>query len=220
MKRLLIVGAGGFGREVLAWALDAPACGKDWRIGGFLDANPAALNGYPCDLPILADPLNFSPSADDLLVCAIGDPPPRLRLCRKLKERGAEFLTLIHPAAIVGPACRIGEGCVLCPGVVVTTNVVLGEFTILNVGACVGHDVVVGPGGTLNPHSDLGGHSTLGEGVFLGTHADVLPSVTVGDYARIGAGSVVLRKVDPHTTVVGVPARKVFSAAQAAGEAV
>jgi len=209
MKRLLIVGAGGFGREVLAWASDLPACGQEWQIRGFLDLNPLALEGYPCDLPILGNPANFPPSADDLLVCAIGDPEQRLRLCRQLKERGGQFLTLIHPTAVIGPACRIGEGCVLCPGVVVTTNVTLGDFTILNVGVCVGHDAVVGPGCILNPHSDLGGHSKLGEGVFLGTHADILPSATVGDYATVGAGSVVLRKVEPHTTVVGVPARRI-----------
>ena len=209
MKRLLIVGAGGFGREVLAWALDLPACGQEWQIGGFLDANPAALQGYPCGLPVLGDPMNFAPSEDDFLVCAIGDPAQRLRLCRHLKERGGHFLTLIHPTAVIGPACRIGEGCVLCPGAVVTTNVTVGEFTTLNVGVCVGHDAVVGPGCNLNPHSDLGGHSKLGEGVHLGTHADILPGATVGEYARVGAGSVVLRKVDPHTTVLGVPARKV-----------
>lgn len=211
MKRLMIIGAGGFGREVLAWALDCPDCGKEWKIEGFLDANTLALEGYPCDLPILGDPATHTPTPDDLLVCAIGDPVRRLALCLRLRKAGGHFLTLIHPTAVTGPAVRIGEGSILCPGAVVTTNVTLGDFTILNVGVCVGHDVTTGDACTLSPHADLGGHSKLGEGVFLGTHADVLPGAIVGDYAKVGAGSVVLKKVEPHTTVVGVPARVVVA---------
>ena len=210
MKRLLIVGAGGFGREVLRWASDVPSTCRDWEIGGFLDSNPAALEGYPCNLSVLGDPLRFDLAEHDVVTCAIGAPVQRLTVCRELRRRGAAFQAVIHPSALVGPDCRFGEGCILCPGVVVTTNVVLGEFVCLNVGTCVGHDVVVGDGCTLSPHCDLGGHSKLGEGVFLGTHAVVLPSAVVGDYAVIGAGSVVLRKARSRSTVVGVPAREIF----------
>jgi sugar O-acyltransferase (sialic acid O-acetyltransferase NeuD family) len=210
VKRLLIDGAGGFGREVLTWASDIRSSDREWEIGGFLDATPTALKPYPCSLPILGDPLAFPFTEDDVLACAVGDPVQRLTLCRELRKRGASFTTLIHPSAIVGSECRLGEGCILCPGVVVTTNVTVGDYVCLNVGTCVGHDVVIGDGCTLSPHSDIGGHAKLGEGVFLGTHAVVLPSAVVGDYAVVGAGSIVLRRVRPRVTVVGVPGREVF----------
>lgn len=211
VKRLIIIGAGGFGRETLAWALDANARERQWEIAGFLDANPRALDGFPCDLPILGDPATFTFLPEDAVVCAIGDPAVRLKLCRLLKERGASFTNVIHPTAVVGPGNRLGEGLIFCPGGVVTTNVTMADHVILNVGACVGHDAVVGAGCTLNPHCDLGGFSRLGEGVFLGGHADILPYAIVGDFARVGAGSVVLKKVDPYMTVVGVPSRVVMS---------
>lgn len=209
MKRLLIVGAGGFGREVFSWALHTNVKDRDWEVGGFLDSNPKALDGYGFKIGILGDPLAYTPLERDVLVCAIGNPAIRLRLCRDLKARGARFLTLIHPTAVIGLDCTIGEGCILCPGAILTTNVTLGNFVVLNVHSTVGHEAVIGDGCTLSGHADVTGNTTLGEGVFLGSHASVLPSAKVGDYAVVGAGSVVLRKVRAHSTVVGVPAKQI-----------
>jgi len=210
MNRLHIIGAGGFGREVLAWALDIPQA--DWYVEGFLDANPQALESFSCPYNILGNPETFSPSESDLFVCAVGDPIIRLRLCRKLKERGATFLTLIHPTALVGPRCKIGEGCILCPGAVLTTDISIGNYVTLNAYATVGHDVIMKDGCTLSGHSDVTGAARLGEGVFVGSHAAVLPRVTVGDYAVIGAGSIALRNVKPYSTVMGIPAKVIYTA--------
>jgi sugar O-acyltransferase (sialic acid O-acetyltransferase NeuD family) len=207
--RLLIVGAGGFGREVLAWALAIPPAARDWDVAGFLDANPAALDGFPCDCPILGDPSTYAPGPEDRLLPAVADPSTKLRICRGLKARGGRFATLVHPAAIVGPACRIGEGCVLCPRVTLTTNVTLGNFVTVNAYSGFGHDAVVGDGCTISSHVDVTGAVRLGEGVLLGSHATVLPRVEVGAYAVIGAGSAVVRNVPPGATVMGVPAKQV-----------
>lgn len=210
MKRLLIVGAGGFGREVLSWASDINRNRDRWEVGGFLDSNPTVLEGFGAHAPIVGDPLTYIPAENDLLVCAIGDPQTKLGICRGLKERGGRFFTLIHPTAVFGLDCKLGEGCLFCPGAVATTNVTLGDFVALNVHATVGHDAVIGEGCTLNAHCDVTGGAILGEGVFLGSHAVILPGATVGEYAVVGAGSVVLKSVRPRTTVVGVPARVIY----------
>jgi len=210
MKRLLIVGGGGFGREMLGWLCDVPRGQREWEIGGFLDARPSALEGFSCDVRVLGDPLTFSLGYDDLLICAIGDPSQKLRICHELKKRGASFLTFVHPTAVIGPSCRIGQGCILCPGCVITANVTLRDFVILNTQATVGHDAVIGEGCILNSHCDVTGFSRLGTGVLMGSHSVVLPNVVVGDYATIGAGSVALRNVRPRTTVLGIPAKEVF----------
>jgi len=213
MNRLLIIGAGGFGREVYAWAGQISRDERDWEVGGFLDANPCALEGFQRPVSVLADPATYVPQAADRFVCAIGDPKTRLALCRGLRERGGRFVTLRHPSVIVGTNCRIGDGCVLCPGAVLTSDVTLGDFVVVNVHACVAHDVVVGDGSILSPHSDVNGFGKLGEGVFLGSHAVVLPGAKVGDYGVVGAGSVVLKRVASHATVVGVPAKQIFTSA-------
>lgn len=209
MQRLIIIGAGSFGRAILGWALDVDSRG-DWEIGGFLDSNPMALDGFTCPFGIVGDPLTFIPRENERLVCAIGNPTTKLRLCRDLKARGGQFMTLRHPTVITAPYCRIGEGCILCPGAVISTNVTLGNFVTVNVYATVGEDAVIGDGCILNGHSDVTGNTVLGEGVFVGSHACVLPGATVGDYAVVGAGSVVLRKVRARSTVMGVPAKQVY----------
>lgn len=207
MKRLLIVGAGGFGREVLCWAQHVEATQSDWRIGGFLDANPAALDGFDVPLGILGDPEDFGPAATDLFVCAIGDPAAKRRVVKGLLARGAQFFSLIHPSVIIGANCRVGIGCVLCPRVVLTTNVSLGRFVVLNLSATVGHDARIGDWSTLSDHVDITGKVSLGDAVFAGSHACVLPGLTVGDAAVIGAGSVVTRNARAASTMFGIPAK-------------
>jgi sugar O-acyltransferase (sialic acid O-acetyltransferase NeuD family) len=209
MNRLLIIGAGAFGREVLNWAQDVSLQNQEWEVGGFLDANPAALNGYDCKFPILADPLTYLPCQGDYFICAIGHTATKLYVCRHLKGRGAQFITLIHPAAVIGNRCSIGEGCIFCPGAIVTTDVKISDFVTVNIQASIGHDAVIGEGCTLSGHVDITGFASLGEGVFLGSHAVVLPKAKVGDYAIVGAGSVVLKRVKAGTTVMGVPAKQV-----------
>lgn len=209
MRRLLIVGAGGFGREMLGWVQAIPAANRDWEVAGFLDANSKALDSFGIEYPILGDPASHTPASDEAFICAIGDPTNKLRVCRDLKARGAQFVTFVHPTAIIGSGCQIGEGSVLCPGAVITTNVILGRFVTLNVYASVGHDTILGDGCTLNGHTDVTGCARLGEGVFMGSHATVLPRAVVGDYAVIGGGSVVLRRVRANATVMGVPAKQI-----------
>jgi sugar O-acyltransferase (sialic acid O-acetyltransferase NeuD family) len=209
MKRLLIIGAGGFGREVLNWALDVLPENRNWEVGGFLDANPAVLDAYDCGFPILDDPLNYVPEDNDCFICAIGHPSTKLRVCRSLKERGAQFITLIHPTAIVGSRSKLGEGCIFCPGSIITVDVTIRDFVTVNALSTIGHNAVVGQGCTLSGHVDVTGYASLGEGVFLGTHAVILPGAKVGDYAIVGSGSVVLKKVKAGATVMGVPAKQI-----------
>jgi sugar O-acyltransferase (sialic acid O-acetyltransferase NeuD family) len=208
VNRLFIVGAGGFGRETLGWALAVPAHARDWEVAGFLDANPRALEGLGCAYSILGDPATYLPAETDRFVCAIGHPSTKLRVVAGLESRGARFESVIHPTAVIGAQCEVGAGCILCPGVVLSHRVVLGKHVALNLHATVGHDAVIGDGCTLSCHADVTGGAVLGRGVLLGSHATVLPGAKVGDFAVVGAGSVAVGKVRPHVTVFGVPARE------------
>ena len=208
MKKLLIIGAGDFGRELLVWAKAIHDAGKPgWQLAGYLDANPRALDGFGIDLPVHGDPRTWQPEPDQVFACAISKPVAKLEICRGLAARGASFVNLIHPTAIVGPHCQIGTGCVFCPGVIVTTHATIGDFVTLNLYTTVGHDAVIGDGCTTCSHVDITGHAQIGEGVFFGSHAAVVPFTRVGDYATIGAGSVAMREIPPRITAFGLPAR-------------
>lgn len=204
-----IVGAGGFGREVRAWVMQTPKFASSYSFGGFLDENPEATARFGTHLPVVGSPATHVPEPDAVYFMGIGNPSVRLRIGRELMARGANFPVLYHPAAIVGADCSVGTGSILCPGVVLTANVVIGEFVLLNLYATVGHDACIGDGATVSCHADVTGYAEVGSCAFLSSHASVIPSAKVGERAVVGAGSVVLRSVKPGATVVGVPAKQI-----------
>ena len=211
-ERLLIVGAGGFGREILWTAEDVPADRRSWEVGGFLDADVDGarreLAEKGVDLPVVASPADYRPRDGDLLVCALADPRAKLAVCEELRARGARFGSVLHPTALVHASAVLGEGLIMRHYSGISPNAVVGDFVTINFLAGTAHDTVVGDGCVFGPHSDVMGAAVLGRGVLLGSHAAVLPGARVGDFATVGAGSVVVRRVGPGTTVFGVPARR------------
>lgn len=208
-KRLIIVGAGGFGRECLVWARAIPESERDWEVVGFIDNNLEALRNFNCEVGILGTIDDYVPQPNEVLLLAIGTVGIKLKLAKILAERGASFLTLIHPSAIIGDRIRLGTGCVICPNVVISTDVTIGNFVSLNIACTIGHDVVIGDGATLSSHVDLTGGVSLQKGVFVGSRASILPKVKVGEFAVVGAASVVTKTVKNDTTVFGVPAKEI-----------
>ena len=147
----------------------------------------------------------------DCLICGIGNPQLKYKLCQPLVEAGAEFLTVIHPSAKVGARSEIGMGSVICPQVVITCDVRIGAFVLLNLTTTVGHDATIGDWSTISAHCDITGSVQLGASVFMGSGARVIPEKRVGDSATLGAGAVVIRDVSAGCSVFGNPARTIFS---------
>jgi sugar O-acyltransferase (sialic acid O-acetyltransferase NeuD family) len=206
MKQLHIVGAGGFGRECHAWASQHPDCGKAWAIAGFLDDNADALKSFG-DFALVRPLAGHRPSADNVYLCGLGLPGTKEKLVAPLVSSGAEFITLVHPRAILGARVKLGKGVVICPGAVLSTDIVLGDFAMVNLNSTMGHDAELGPWSTLSAHCDLTGHVKVADLVFMGSHASVIPGKKVGSGSIVGAGAVVVSDVPPGVTVVGNPAR-------------
>ena len=206
MKKLLIVGAGGFGRELYAWAGQHPACGREWELAGFLDDNADALASFGSFAPVR--PLaGHRPSADTVYLCGVGMPALKEKLVTPLLAAGAEFLTFVHPQALVGARVRLGKGVVLCPGAVVSVDIDLGDFVMVNLNCTIGHDASLGPWTTLSAQCDVTGHVRVADRVFMGSRASVIPGKSVGSRSVVGAGAVVVTHVPADVTVVGIPAR-------------
>jgi sugar O-acyltransferase (sialic acid O-acetyltransferase NeuD family) len=204
--RILIVGAGGFGREVLQWARHAwPEHAQ--KIAGFLSADPTKLDGHATNLPILGSPEDFEPQPTDGLLLAIGIPRARRQVAEQLEARGGRFLTLIHPTAIVADTAEIGPGTVICPYAIVSDAVRLGRFVLLNYHASLGHDAQAGDFAVLSPYATLGGAAKVEAEVFLGLHASVGPGRTMQAAASVAANSSALQDVPAESLVYGVPGR-------------
>ena len=201
--RVLIVGAGGFGREVRWWARDAWQ-GTRTVIVGFLDADPSRGRD---DLPVLGDPDTYRPGPDEACLLAVGIPLVRRRLAEGLLSRGARFVSLVHPTAIVAPSARIAPGAVICPSAVVSDAARIGPCALVNYHASVAHDATVGAFAVLSPYAALGGGACVGEDAFLGLHASLGPGRTLGDRSKVSANSCALSDVPPDSLVHGVPGR-------------
>lgn len=206
MKKLLIVGAGGFGRELYVWAGQHPDCGRAWTLAGFLDDNPDALAQFGRFAPVR--PIaGHRPSPDTLYLAGLGMPALKERLVAPLVAAGAEFLTFVHPQALLGARVKLGLGAVVCPGAVLSVDIAVGDFAMVNLNCTVGHDASLGPWTSLSAQCDITGHVRVADRVFMGSRASIIPGKSVGSRAIVGAGAVVVTDVPADVTVVGIPAR-------------
>jgi sugar O-acyltransferase (sialic acid O-acetyltransferase NeuD family) len=209
-KRGIVVGGGAFGREVLSWAGDAGAKGREWHATHFLDRNPESLHQFAdTQLDYLGDPETYMPSEGDVFILAIGDPKVKLAVATRLLAHGAVFGTVIHPSAVLSSTAHLGRGVVVGPHCYIATHSCIGDFTCINSLSGIGHDAVLGQSCTVSSQVDVMGAVKLGDRVFVGSGARILPEVQVMEDCRIGAGSVVVKNLKASSSVYAAPARKI-----------
>lgn len=207
--RIIIVGGGGFGRELVAHVGDAHRAGMLAPLGGYIDdaGDVMAAFGHYGDVAFLGTLDSYQPQPSDLFTLAVGAPRTKQAIVQRLRARGARFATVIHPSAITSPTCLMGEGVIIGTHAGPGVDTVLGDFVTLNSYSGVGHDARIGAYTTLSGHVDVTGGTQIGEGVFIGSNASILPRVKIGDWASVGAGSMVYRSIKAGTTVYAPPAK-------------
>ena len=205
---LIIVGAGGFGRETLDLLRVVDPHESCWKFIGFVAGGDANLKHLErLGATWLGDDEAFLrlPSATHY-VAAIGDTAIRRRIVDRYNAAGLIPITLIHPSATIGSDVRIGEGSVICAHTSITTNVDIGRHVHVDRVTTVGHDSVIEDFVTLHPSSVISGGVRIRSGTRVGTNSCVLPGLTVGRNVVVGAGAVVTRDVPASIVVTGVPA--------------
>ena len=208
MKNLIIIGVGGFAREVFWHAKKSLGFGVDWQIKGFLDGDvKLAPEDYEL-LPekVLGDVNTYEICADDVFTCAVGSPKARKILVEKILSRGGNFINIISELAEIVPTAKLGRGVIISPFVGISERGQIGDFVALNAQTIIGHDTHVGNFSCVMPHVAVSGKVKIGAEVFVGSGAVLLPKAKIGDGATVGAGCVVLKKVRAGATVFGNPA--------------
>ena len=190
VKRLLIVGAGGLGREVANWAVDEIKKSSGWIITGFLDDNPNALYGKRTSIPLIGSVAGFVPNGGVYVVIAMGNPAVRRKLHEDLLVKGAQFANVIHPTAIVAEGVRLGVGVVAAPFSILSANSCIGDGVVVNYHAVIQHDAEVGSWSYISSHGNVGGGSFLGQEAVVGTHSVVPPCAHVPDRYIVSPGTV------------------------------
>jgi len=216
---LVVIGAGGFGREVIdvVEAINAagggsPLEGPAWKVAGVVDDAPSADNLER----LAARSVPWLGTLDDFLAerrdgtayaVGIGSTAVRRSIAERCDAAGLDGATLIHPTVTTGRPVSVGAGSVLCAGVRITTNIAIGRHVHINLNATVGHDSVIEDYVSLNPLTSISGDCVIESGVLVGVGGIVLNGLRVGRGATIGGAACVVRDVAPDTTVVGVPAK-------------
>lgn len=206
MKDVVIIGAGGFAREV-AWLIEEiNKKNEQWNILGFIDDNSEnigkSLNGYK--IIGNTDYLNEM-NKNIYAVIAIGNGKIRKKVVEKLKKR--KFGILIHPNVSISDSISIGEGSIICSGNILTVNINIGKHVIINLDCTIGHDAVIENFSTFLPGTNLSGETIVEECSTLGTGSTVIQGVKIGKNVMVGAGAVVIRDIIDDSTAVGNPAR-------------
>jgi sugar O-acyltransferase (sialic acid O-acetyltransferase NeuD family) len=207
----VIVGCGGFGREVFSIVEALNADGAHWLIEGFVDDCPALEAKKEVEAlssQILGDIGALAERPDDFAaVIAVGSPSARWEIYQRLRSAPVRYPTLVHPDVTVGRRVELADGVVVAPGVRLSTAIQVGRQVQIDQNATVGHDARIGAFARLNPQACISGSVTIGERTLVGAGATVLQGLSIGDAAVVGAAACVIGDVPPGVTVKGVPAR-------------
>jgi sugar O-acyltransferase (sialic acid O-acetyltransferase NeuD family) len=202
MKKIVIIGGGGFAREVY-WHL------KD-QYDDFVfvdDITPTvSISTGGKSFPVIKN-WDFNSLDVEEFIVGIGDPYAKKIMVEKAIKAGLKPApTFIHPRAVVQDA-EIGLGGIVTPGCVITTNVKIGDYVILNLNSTVGHDAVIGNYVTVNPGCCVSGNTVIQESVFLGTGTVIREKITLSSDVVTGAQASVVKNLDAPGVYIGVPAK-------------
>lgn len=207
MEDLVIIGTGGFAKEVL-WLIEEINMQQgQWNILGFIDEySTKIVHGYN----VIGDDqwlLNYKDKIN--VVCAVGSPKIKKKIIEKLKNKSNIVFPNIIAYDIICDYKNvdIGVGCIISFNNVITTDIKIGNFVTINLSCTIGHDTVIEDYVTINPGSNISGSVYLGECANIGTGTKVIQGVSVGENTILGAGTVVIHNIPDNCTAVGVPER-------------
>lgn len=216
MKEIVIIGAGGFGREV-QWLIERineqqkKETGEiPWKICGYIDDGISVgtkVDGYE-----VLGGMDYLCSYRESLgvVCAIGSSSTRRRVLERiLHNEHLHYPNLIDPSVIMSDRVELGKGNIICVGSILTVDIQIDDFCIINLDCTLGHDDILESFVTIYPSVNISGCVSIGVGAEIGTGAQIIQGKQIGEGTIIGAGSVVVRDIGENCTAVGNPCKPI-----------
>lgn len=210
MKKIVIIGAGGFGREVKMLIDQINYVKPTYELLGFYDDDttlPDTINGFP-NLGTIETLLESNDKIS--IALGIGIPAIKEKIIARLLKKEFEFPTLIHPNVLIGnDAVTIGKGTIICAGNIITCNIQIKDFITLNLSCTVGHDTTIHNFASFMPSVNISGEVVIKEKVYVGTGAKIINQLEIGKNTVVGAGAVVSKSLPANCTAVGIPAKPI-----------
>jgi sugar O-acyltransferase (sialic acid O-acetyltransferase NeuD family) len=206
---VVIIGAGGFGREVLDVF---EACNRGrvrYDVLGFIvEKDYFTPDCIVNDKPLLGDLDWLKVHRDEVsVVCAIGTPEHRRRIVQQVVQMECRFCSIIHPTTVLTRWVKMGEGVIITAGCILTNQIQIGSHVQINLACTIGHDAVLEDFATLAPGVHVSGNVRAGTGCYVGTGANINEKKQLGAWSIVGAGSMIVEDVPANSTVVGVPGK-------------
>jgi len=199
IKKAVIYGASGFGREI--HELMKRDLADQFEVIAFVDDAldiDEEVNG------IQVVQKDFLKDKELSVVIGIADTGIKLRLYKELSAyQNLQFPNIISKHAIVNPDAQLGEGVVITDFCWISTNVKIGNMVAFNVGTVIGHDSVIGDGCSFMTQCDISGHVTVGKGTYFGAKTFILQGLNIGKNVKTAAGSVAINNIKDNAFVSG-----------------
>lgn len=190
MKKIIIIGSGGFAAEAFSYISQHENVDikfiDDVEQSNVREDIKSKLIGTISDL-------NDSMISENLFFIGYGDPRKKQEIHDSIKQFNLKYYSFIHPTSQVSNTAKLSHGCFLYPFTVIANNAKIGSHCVINSYSAVGHDSTLGNFSTLSAHVDITGNVNVGEVCFFGSGSRTLPNINIADDSRVGAGNVVIR---------------------------
>ena len=208
-KKVVVIGAGGFGRECAEVCKRQYLHSRDVELVGFLDENENLHGKYFDGVKVLGGfnwihKVNYQP----YFVVGIGDPKIREALTKRAIGLGYKPITLIDPTAVISTGVRIGKGVVILPSVNLAIGCIIKAHVHINYNAVIGHFTEIGEYTTIAPSANIVGDVKVGKNCYIGTNATVLQGLSISKDTTIGAQACVVKDIEIPGIYVGIPAKR------------
>lgn len=209
MKKIVILGAGGFAREV-AWLIEEiNSKNKEWDLLGFVEEGNRNVGSILNNYKILGDFEWIKNYKNEKLyyISAVGDSKLRLKFSEIAESLNVKPATLIHPNVKMSNYNTIGEGSIICEGSIITVNVIIGKHVVVSINSVISHDSIIRDFTTILPCVTVSGNVKIGTACYIGTKSVVINKINIGSNTIVGAGATVIKDLPDNCTAVGTPAK-------------
>ncbi len=208
-KKIVILGCGGTGTDILDLLDDINETKQTYSCIGFLDDDASQWEKEICGVPVLG-PLKKAPDlAGVSFLNGLGSPSNHWKTEQIISEIGIQanqFEKIVHPKSKVSKKSVLGFGVIVYPYVFIGSNVKVGNLTTLLANTTINHDSVLNEFTIVCSNVSVSGAVKIGKSCYLGAGSSIRQNVTVGERSLLGIGSVVLKDVKPNSIVKGNPA--------------
>jgi sugar O-acyltransferase (sialic acid O-acetyltransferase NeuD family) len=212
MKDIVIVGAGGFAKEIYLLIKEINEKELLWNFIGFVDIQKKGAEIIDGFKVIGDDNYVVSNLKSISIVIGVGVPDRREVLYDFYKKKGAlEFPNMIHPSVIADfENTQIGEANIIAGNSILSANIRIGVANIINMSSIIAHDVKISNYCVINPGANISGNVTIENNCVVGANSVVHPGITLKEGSILGLGSALICNTKPHISYMGNPAKRII----------